>query len=227
MGYIARQVFQTEEAKAVDMKHVLEPMYLDFVRAGCDNAYNSLTDRPVVIDKSRSWIGHLDQLYKVWKDAKVLVPVRDIRGILSSMEKKRRQHPQVFSAAEQQSPANWTTIEKRVNGWLQTPPIGIAIERVYEAKERFGDKLMFVHADDLTSNPQEVMNAVWEYLGEEPFIHNTSNVEQYTKEHDIGFPYGDHVIRKEVKPLKNDWHEILGRQLSEQLNQKFNWINEL
>jgi hypothetical protein len=133
------------------------------------------------------------------------------------MEKKRRQHPEVFNGIEQQNPQNWTTIDKRVNGWLQSPPIGIAIERLHEAKERFGDRLMFVHAEDLTENPQDVMNKVWEYLGEEPFIHNTSNVEQYTQEYDV----------EEVKPLKKDWHETLGRQLSEQLNQKFNWINEL
>ena len=227
IGYIARQVFQTEEAKAVDMKNVLEPMYLDYVKAGCENAFNSITERPVVVDKCRSWVGHLDQLFKVWPDAKVLVPVRDIRGILSSMEKKRIQHPEVFNGAEQQSPQNWTTIDKRASGWLQSPPIGIAIERLHEAKERFGDRLMFVHAEDLTENPQDVMNKVWEYLGEKPFTHNTSNVEQYTQEHDVGFPYGDHVIRQEVKPLKKDWHETLGRPLSEQLNQKFNWINNL
>ena len=107
------------------------------------------------------------------------------------------------------------------------PQLELQSRDCHEAAERFGDKLMFVHAEDLTKDPQSVMNNVWEFLGEEPFIHNTSNVEQYTKENDVGFPYGDHVIRQEVKPLKQDWHETLGRQLSEQLNQKFNWINEL
>jgi len=227
IGYIARQVFQTEEAKAVDMEKVLEPMYFDYVKAGCENAFNSITDRPVVVDKCRSWIGHLDQLFKIWPDAKVLVPVRDIRGVLSSMEKKRLKHPEVFNGAEQQNPQSWTTIDKRVQGWLQSPPIGIAIERLHEASQRFGDKLMFIHAEKLTEEPQSVMNSIWEFLEEEPFVHNTSNVKQYTKENDIGFPYGDHIIRQEIKPLNKDWHEILGRQLSEQLNQKFQWIKKL
>lgn len=226
IGYIARQVFQTEEAKATDMKEVLEPMFLDYVKHGCENAFNSITDRPVVVDKCRSWVGHLDQLFKVWPDAKVIVPVRDVRGILSSMEKKRRQHPEVFNGIEQQNPAQWTTIEKRVNGWLASSPIGIAIERLHEAL-RFKDRIHFVHAEDLASDPQGTMTKVWAYLGEEPFIHNTQNVEQYTKENDVGFPYGDHVIRPEVKPLIKDWYETLGRNLSDQVDQKFNWINEL
>lgn len=227
IGYIARQVFETEEAKSTDMKNILEPMYLDYVKYGCENAFNNITTRPIVVDKCRSWIGHLDQLFKIWPNAKVLVPVRDIRGILSSMEKKRRLHPQVFNGIEKQNPQNWTTIEKRVQGWLQHPPIGIAIERLHEACERFKDNLFFVHAEDLTDEPQATMNKIWEYLEEDPFIHNITNVEQYTHENDIGFPYGDHIIRKDVKPLKKDWHETLGRQLSEQLNQKFNWINNL
>ncbi len=227
IGYIARQVFQTEEAKAVDMKNILEPMYLDYVKAGCENAFNSITDRPVVVDKSRSWIGHLDQLFKIWPNAKILVPVRDMRGIVSSMEKKRIAHPTVFNGAEKQNPQSWTTIEKRAQNWLQTPPIGIAIERLYEAHQRFGDKLMFIHAEKLTESPQSVMNSVWEYLEEDSFTHDVSNVEQYTKEYDVGFPYGDHIIRQKIEPLKKDWCEILGRELSEQINQKFNWINNL
>jgi len=226
IGYIARQVFQTEEAKATDMQNVLEPMYLDYVKAGCENAFNSLTDRPVVVDKCRSWVGHLDQLFKIWPDAKVIVPVRDVRAILSSFEKKRRQHPEVFNGIEKANPANWTTIEKRVNGWLSSPPIGIAIERLHEAL-RFKDRLHFVHAEDLTTDPQGTMLKVWDYLGEESVIHDAKNVQQYTQEHDVGFPYGDHVIRPEVKPLVPDWHDTLGRNLSEQINQKFNWIQEL
>lgn len=150
-----------------------------------------------------------------------------MRGILTSFEKKRRKHPQVFTGIEKQNPQQWTTIEKRINGWLSMPPVSIAIERIYEASQRFKDKLHFVHAEDLTEDPQGTMNKVWEYLGEEPFIHNTSNVEQYTEEYDIGFPYGDHKIRPKVEPLVKDWHEILGQNLSDQVHQKFNWINKL
>ena len=227
IGYIARQVYGVEEAKAVDMKKVLEPMYLDYVKAGCENAFNRITDRPVVVDKSRAWIGSLDLVFTIWPNAKILVPVRDIRGVISSMEKKRSQHPSFMNGIEQQDPYSWTTIEKRAQGWIQAPPVGIAIERLHEAIKKFKNKLMFINAKDLTENTQSVMNNVWEYLEEDNFVHDISNVEQYTQEHDVGFPYGDHVIRQEVKPLKDDWNEVLGYELSEQIEQKFEWINNL
>lgn len=228
IGYIARQVFQTEEAKSMDMA-VLEKMYVNYVEAGCEAAFNGITDRPIVVDKCRSWVGHLDQLFKVWPDGKVIVPVRDVRGIISSMEKKFREHPCPFNGPEKQNPQNWTTLEKRVHSWLQSPPVGIAIERLHEAAARFRDKLLFVHAEDLTTNPEKTMGIVWEYLGisTDGFKHDFNNVEQYTHENDIGFPYGDHTIRPEVKPLKKDWLEVLGRPISDAIDQKFSWINRL
>ena len=226
IGYIARKVFQTEEAKAIG-GDVLETMFNDYLRGGVANAFNSLTDRPVVADKCRSYIGHLDMIFQIWPNAKVLVPVRDVRGILCSMEKIRQKHPAPFNGFEEQNPANFTTIEKRAQGWLQYPPVGIAIERLFEAVSRFKNKLHFVHSEDLTSNPKETMQSVWNYLEEDFNDHDFDNVQQYTKEVEVGWPYGDHTIRQKVKPLPVDYDKILGKQLSDAIKQKFAWINNL
>ena len=72
IGYIARQFSATEEFKTIpDPKHG-ETLFYDYVKGGCENAFNRLTDRPIVADKCRSWIGHLDMLFAIWPDAKVL-----------------------------------------------------------------------------------------------------------------------------------------------------------
>jgi sulfotransferase len=226
IGYVARNFFKTDEAKAMQPLDA-ESLYFNYVRGGCESAFDSLTDRLVVVDKNRSWIGHLDQLFKIWPNAKVLVPVRDVRGIIASMEKIYRQHPSPINGPEGANPQTWTTAEKRAQGWLSTPPVGIAIERLFEASNRFKDRLHFVNADRLTRNPEKVMAEVWEYLEEEPFQHDFANVAQYTQEHELGFPYGDHAIRPEVKPLAQDWDIVLGRQLADAIHQKFNWINNL
>jgi len=226
IGYVSRNVFKTDEAKGM-MPLDAEQLYLNYVKGGIQNAFDSLTGRPVVIDKNRSWIGHLDQLFKIFPDAKVLVPVRDMRGILSSMEKKFRKHPSYFSGTEEKTPGSWTTLEKRIQGWLNSTPVGIAIERVYEAQSRFKNKLYFVHAEKLTSNPEHEMEKIWEYLGEESFQHDFNHIEQYTFEHEMGWPYGDHTIKNELKPIEKDWNEVLGRQISDTISQKFSWITNL
>lgn len=214
------------EFKSMDPKDA-ENMFCDWARGGIVNAFNSLTDRPIVFDKGRSWIGYLDLLFHLFPEAKVIVPVRDVRGILTSFEKKRRKHPAYFEAEE--NPAtNFTTIERRVQSWLASPKLGIAVERLHEASTRFKDNLHFVHAEHLTESPKQTMMKLYSYLGEEYFEHDFNNVEQYTSEHDgVWWPFGVHEIRREVKPLKREWNDILGRQLAETVNQKFSWVNNI
>lgn len=226
IGYVARNVFKTEEVKSMQPLDA-EKMYLDYVKGGILNAFESLTERPVVVDKNRSWVGHLDQLFKIFPDAKVLVPIRDLRGIFSSMEKKFRKHPSPMNTIESQSPPAWTTIERRIQGWASSPPIGIAIERLHEAASRFKNRLYFVRAEDLTNNPKATMEKIWNYLEEEPFKHDFNNVEQYTIEHDVGWPYGDHIIKNKIEPLVEDWDQILGNKISETIYQKFKWVKDL
>lgn len=226
IGWIARGVFKTEEAKAVTGP-VMEQMFVCYVRGGCESAFDILTDRPVVVDKCRSYIGHLDQLFKVWPNAKVLVPVRDIRGVLASFEKKRRAHPSPYGPAEEANVAAFASQERRVQAWLSSPPVGIAIERIHEAAQRFKDRLLFVHAEDLSARPGETMARVWAYLGESFDGHDFDHVEQYTHEVEVGWPYGDHTIRPQVRPLEVDYVEVLGKGVCDALAQKFDWVNKL
>jgi hypothetical protein len=143
------------------------------------------------------------------------------------MEKKFQAHPSFQMEGSQADTGRIQTIEGRCQFWLDTAPVGLAVQRLHELVRLHKDKVLFVHAEDLTSNPQETMNRVWSYLGEEPFSHDTNNVQQYTTEHELGWPFGDHKVHSSVTPLQPDWHETLGRQLSEALSQKFNWINQL
>lgn len=225
--YISKAFFKTEEFRSISQPKDGEQLFSDFIRAGINASFDNLTDRPIVIDKCRSWIGSANLLFKLFPDAKLLVPVRDIRGVLSSMEKKFQKHPEFQLEMSQQDTGRIQTVEGRCQFWLDTAPVGIAVQRLYELARLHKDKVHFVHAEDLTSDPQNTMAKVWTYLGMEPFIHNTTNVEQYTNEHELGWPYGDHEVRSEVKPLVSDWHDTLGRQLSEGLAQKFDWIKNL
>ena len=225
--YLAKAFFKTEEFRSIPEPATGENLFMDFMRAGITHAFDSITERPVVVDKCRSWIASANLLFKAFPDAKLLVPVRDIRGILSSMEKKYQQHPEFQLEMTQADTAKIQTVEGRVQFWLASAPVGIAIQRLHEVARLHKDKVHFVHAEDLTSDPQGTMDKVWKYLDMEPFAHNPMNVEQYTQEHELGWPYGDHQINPVIKPLNPDWHDTLGRSLSETIAQKFSWVNDL
>jgi sulfotransferase len=225
--YLSKAFFKTEEFRTIPQPQDGEALFLDFMRGGLAHAFDNATDRPVIVDKCRSWIGSINLLFQIYPNAKVLVPVRDVRGILSSLEKKFQQHPGFQLEMSQQDTAQIQTVEGRVRFWLERPPVGIAIQRLHEVARLHADKVHFVHAEDLTSDPERTMNTVWKYLGMEPHDHDFANVEQYTQEHELGWPYGDHHIKPVVQSLKPDWNDTLGRELSETINQKFNWIQKL
>jgi sulfotransferase len=225
--YLSKAYFRTEEFKALTDPAAGESLFTNFMRAGITHAFDSLTDRPVVVDKSRSWIGSAGLILKLFPDAKLLVPVRDIRGVLSSMEKKYQEHPEFQLEMQQKDTPLIQTVEGRCQLWLESAPIGIAIQRIKELARLHANKVLFVHAEDLTTDTQVTMDRVWKYLGMESHTHDINNVEQYTDEHEQGWPFGDHSVRREVKPVTPDWHQTLGRQLSEQINQNFAWVNKL
>lgn len=164
--YLSKAFFKTEEFRTIPDPKDGEALYLDFMRAGIVNAFDNQTDRPVVVDKCRSWIGSANLLFQLFPDAKLLVPVRDIRGVLSSMEKKFQQHPGFQLEGSQADTARVQTIEGRCQFWLDHPPVGIAVQRLHELAKNHKDKVMFVHAEDLTNDTQNTMNKVWKYLGE-------------------------------------------------------------
>lgn len=219
----ARKGIECVTAKATSPV-VMQGIASDFVRGGIIHAYDSATERPVIAEKSRAWCMSPDLLFHLFPNAKLIIPVRDIRGIVSSLEKKHRESPVRFAPGED---ANWITLNGRVQGWLNSGPVPAALQGIHETATRFRNRVLFVHAEELTTKPAETMAKVWAYLGEDFTAHDFTNVAQYTQEIDVGWPYGDHTIRGAVTPLHPDWNDVLGRDVSETLRQKFDWINSL
>jgi hypothetical protein len=59
------------------------------------------------------------------------------------------------------------------------------------------------------------------------YEHDFKNVQQLTEENDVihGI-FGDHKIQKEIKPLKDDYIEILGRQNCQVIVDNYLWFFE-
>ena len=63
-------------------------------------------------------------------------------------------------------------------------------------------------------------------MGIPDYKHDFDNVEQITKEDDQVYGiYGDHKIRKEVKPLKSDAERVLGKDVVKWVKENFEWYN--
>lgn len=221
----ARKNFtDSPEFKAQDAE-LMNAAFVRFCRMGMEGYYNALTDKPFVIDKSRGWGIHYDLLSKILWDVKIVCVVRDLRDIFCSMEKKFRANPLKHDPILDWSTGQGTSTAKRIDQWVATPPIGLAIERLSEIFRLGIDKhIHFVKYEDLTLYPQSTMTLLYDYLGVPDFKHDFDNVEQVTKEDDLIYgTYGDHTIRPKVMPMKSEADKVLGKDITKWIYDNFNW----
>ena len=133
----------------------MKKAFLAFSRAGMEAYFQALTDKPYVIDKSRGWGVHFDLLQMIFgEEPKIICMVRDLRQILASLEKKFRQNPDKYRPIENHANLTGTTTFKRVLLSLQSPPVGLALDRLIEVHQRgWARKILFVRFEDLTTQP--------------------------------------------------------------------------
>ena len=213
------------EFKAQD-QNLMRDGFLNFCNQGVHGFFNAVTDKPYVLDKSRGWGVHYGFLNSFYPNPKVICMVRDLRGIYSSMEKNFRKNQHMDSGIVNHAQMQGTTTEKRIDGWSQSQPVGLAIERLQQVfKEGINQNMLFVKFEDFCSNPKTEMQRIYNYLELPYYEHDFNNVEQITQEDDAVYGiYGDHKIKSKIEPLKLDYKEVLGVNASNWIKTKYQWF---
>jgi sulfotransferase len=224
LNYTNSVEFKSQDSAA------MKRAFLAFSRAGMEAYFRALTDKPYAIDKSRGWGVHFDLLQMIFdEEPKIICMVRDLRQILSSMEKKFRQNPDKYRPIENHANLSGTTTLKRALLALQGPPVGLALDRLLEVHQRgWAKKILFLRFEDLTTQPAAVMQKVYQYLGVPAYEHLFDKIVQVTQEDDqvFGIP-GLHQIRAAVEPLPNDYLDVLGRDAVRHVQTQYAWYFQL
>jgi sulfotransferase len=227
--YGARANFSTTpEVKAALTEDIMYNSFINFCRQGIDGYAKSVTDKEIYLDKSRGWVHYAPLLWEIQPDAKIIVMVRDIRSVVSSFEKKWRDNPTILDRRDNPGQQQFITVNQRVDAFLNDPPLGIALKRIYNAlTTRTLDNMLVVHAEELAKNPKSTMEKIYEFIGEPYYDLDYNNIQQMTVENDriadFGI-YGDHKIRNKVEPLIKDYKEILGPEISNHIKSNFKWF---
>jgi sulfotransferase len=191
--------------------------FLGFCRRGLEGFYESITDKPVCVDKHRGWFHYYEWLSAFYPRPRIVVCIRDLRAVLSSMEKLFRKNRHLQDPADSEERMNMTTVTNRLTHWLNSNPVGLTVLRLMEAMQT-GTIRHFhvVRFEDLTTDPAATLRKVYAYLEEPDFEHDCDHVRQTTREDDSQFVfYGDHTIREKVQPVRLDYNEVLGKDLAE------------
>ena len=223
--YASRSNFTlSPEFKAQDKKE-MEKAFKSYCKSGLEGFFNGITDKPYVVDKSRGWGVHYNFLNSFYPNPKIICMVRDLRGVYSSMEKNFRKNQHLDSGIIDHSKMKGTTTEKRVDIWGNTQPVGLSIERVYQIiREGMDKNILFIRFEDFCQNPEQEIIKIYNYFGLPYYKHDFMNVEQLTQEDDSVYGiYGDHKIKKEIKPVNQDWEQVLGTNLCNNILNKYRW----
>jgi sulfotransferase len=224
--FAARGNYTTSpEFKAQDAD-LMKSGFLSFCRNGMDGFYNAVTDKKYVIDKSRGWGIHYDFINLIYPDPKIICMVRDPKDIFASMENNFRKHPDKQSDILNWSTGQGTTVPKRIDVWVQNPPVGLAFERLGEMfRTGIASKVLFIKFEDLCLYPESTMVKVYEYLNIPHFKHDFDNIEQVTKEDDEVYgAFGDHAIRTKLEPVRSKAKELLGKDVTDWIYNNYKWF---
>ncbi|MEO1678591.1 MAG: sulfotransferase [Pseudomonadota bacterium] len=169
---------------------------------GLFESYYAEHEASVIFDSNRAWTAMLPALMEVFPAAKVICLVRDVSWIMDSMERQFRQnafeHTRLFNSHAERS-----TVYTRVEALAGANRlVGYPWHALREACfSDYADHIMIVEYDLLTKRPADVIRLIYEFLDEEPFEHDFSNVSYDAPDFDaqLGLD-GLHRVHKEVAP---------------------------
>ncbi len=187
-------------------------------------------EQPVYLDKSRWWLQNWETLREVLgATPKIIVPVRDLRGICSSMEKLFRANALRVDPTQVGQNMAGLSVTGRVQLWCGSNPIGAAAQRVRDTFARdIAGQLLFIRMEDLCANPEKELRQVYEYIGEKWHPHKYEDIEQLTVEDDRVFGIPNlHKVWPKIEPVSEDWDVVLGKELSGEIRRENSWFYEL
>jgi sulfotransferase len=204
----------------------LLPGFSSFLKNGINGYYSGLTDKPYAIDKFRGWHGEYNFVNAYDPNPKIVVMVRDLRSIFSSMEKKYRANPlKDFNVTDYKFPKGNSVIT-RIDDMAQKPMLDLPLENLWQCIIDGNDKhIHFIKFEDFCKFPTEAMEELYEYLELPYYEHDFNNIEQITHENDQVYgPYADHTIRKNFTPPKEDYINVIGEHASNYIYEKYQWF---
>lgn len=162
------------------------------------------TSRGVCFNTNRGWSSDTALLKTLYPDFRMIICLRDIPWILDSFERLNNANPHTIKPLyNHQDLGNVYDRCRMLMGAIPGSP-GYVSGPLTNVKHSFycseNSQLFFMEYDHLVKNPGVVMRQIYDFLGEEWFEHDFSNVEDSWDEFDNQARIsGLHTVRREVR----------------------------
>ena len=228
--YGARMNFtNTPEVKAIDKDLALKT-WRGFCWGGLKGYSDSYSEKPNICIKTRGGTIHYKwfESFMPYKP-KMICMVRNLKSIFSSMEKIYRKGQEYHQDIQNHSKMTGTSTAKRIDSWIASPPVGLALERLQQTfLENISKNVLYVRAEDLTNYPDKEMKKIYSYLELDEFKHDFNNIEQSIKEDDSVYGLGNdlHTIKNKIELINPDYKDILGKNVCDWVDSNFSWYQK-
>lgn len=186
-------------------------------------AWSDETTRPIVVDKNRAWIFAVEWLRELDPDFKVIVTLRDLKDVYTSIEKQHRKT--LFIEFPDHMEHN--SVDGRANALFAD---GGLLGSVLKGIQNLGDvhdierHIYYWRYEDFLIAPQQTTKSLFQFMGVDQLELDFNNIPQYTNESDSyhRMKYR-HKIRTSVdRPKGHNEIPISPRILSE-IESRFAW----
>ena len=179
----------------------------------------------IVFDKSRGWSFNSLLLDQLFEDAKIIVTVRDLRGVFGSVEKQHRKTPTFDSA---QNPVDKTIFARADAMFAPNGMIGQCAVGVEDLVRRFGDRVYVLNFEAFTIDPATKLKEIYNFLEIPYFTHDFDDVKNTAQDVDAlylnKFP---HEGSGKVTPAdRQEWQQYVSPDLGRLIQGRYPAYNE-
>ena len=204
-----------EKFQAMSCKQADDAMY-GLVQGGTKGWYEGLSDKPIVISKSRTWSG----LHHLFPNSKHLVLVRDLRDIVESFDRVNQKIKALHTYSDDNTMYGSMSEEEKYHYHFNEPnAFSIALKHDLQKYIKMFDpkKIKFVRYEDFLKDPVYMLSRIYDFLELDTYLHDLNNIDQSEMfEHDNAYfrEKTDHVIKPQMIPwsepkriLSDDFHK--------------------
>ena len=185
--------------------------FKEFCRKGTEAWINQLIPpNKIFVDKSRHWLKDLDYHFHLFPNNKVLITIRDLRGIVNSFEKI---HNASFYVDRQEFHRDMDAHIQfhRVSSIFDLPYVReglFSLKELIDLRKRFRNQIKICRYEDLISNPHKFTSDIYSFLELPQFEHDFNSIKQGSYYDNPYQPYGNHKIRESISPEQQSFSEL-------------------
>lgn len=204
---------------------VVSECFYDFCRKGTEAWISKISEsEKIFLDKSRHWLKDPDYFFHMFPDIKMIINIRDLRGVVNSFEKINN-NSLFIDKSSFYNQINFDLQYQRVQNIFNISYLReglISIKELIDIPKTFKNKIHICKYELLLDDPLTELKKIYEFLDIPKFSHNFDQIEQKHHNDNPYQPYGVHKISPKLEK-KSEIFPHLRPDISQEIISEYIW----